>query len=161
MRLSHDLLKISASFDEANLVSRVGLVPVMGLAERAGLIGLVRGHVTMAAASGVNAEVKAGCLVAGMAAGGDSIDDMDVLRHGAMPDLFDGVRARSTLGWFLRAFSWGNVRQLEKVSRLLPALIGSWRADATAWTAAPVTDRHQTWELRPFLIRRSGRVGGL
>src|SRR5690349_13724553 len=83
MRLSHDPLKISASSGEANLVSRAGLVPVMGLAERAGLMGLVR--VTIAAASGVNAEVKAGCLVAGMAAGAGSIDDMDVLRHGAMP----------------------------------------------------------------------------
>jgi hypothetical protein len=121
MRLSHDPLKISASFDEANLVSRAGLVPVMGLAERAGLGGLVRRHVTIAAASGVNAEVKVGCLVAGMAAGGDSIDDMDVLRHGAMADLFDGVRAPSTLGSFLRSFTWGNVRQLEKVSRLLLA----------------------------------------
>src|SRR5262250_1279134 len=117
MRLSHDPLKISASFDEANLVSRAGLVPVMGLAERAGLIGLVRGHVTMAAASGVNAEVKAGCLVAGMAAGGDSIDDMDVLRHGAMPDLFGDVRAPSTLGSFLRSFTCGNVLQLGKVHR--------------------------------------------
>jgi hypothetical protein len=121
MRLSHDPLKISASFDEANLVSRAGLVPVMGLAERAGLAALVRDHVSIAAAAGVNAAVKAGCLVAGMAAGADSIDDMDVLRHGAMPDLFDGVRAPSTLGSFLRSFSWGNVRQLEKVSRLLLA----------------------------------------
>jgi hypothetical protein len=42
-----------------------------------------------------------------------------------------------------------------------PALIGSWRADATAWTTAPVTDRDQTGELRPFLIRRSGWVGAL
>jgi hypothetical protein len=49
------------------------------------------------------------------------IDDMDVLRHGAMPDLFGGVRAPSTLGSFLRSFSWGNVRQLEKVSGLMLA----------------------------------------
>ena len=51
--------------------------------------------------------------VAGMAAGADSIDDMDVLRHGAMADVFDGVRAPSTLGSFLRSFTWGNERQLE------------------------------------------------
>jgi hypothetical protein len=121
MRLSHDPLKISASFDEANLVSRAGLVPVMGLAERAGLAALVRGHVTIAAAAEVNAGVKAGCLVAGMAAGADSIDDMEVLRHGAMSELFDGVRAPSTLGSLLRSFTRGNVRQLEKVSRLLLA----------------------------------------
>jgi hypothetical protein len=121
MRLLHDPLKISASFDEANLVSRAGLVPVMGLAERAGLAALVRSHVTIAAAAGVNAAVKAGCLVAGMAAGADSVDDMNVLRHGAMSEVFDGIRAPSTLGSFLRSFTWGNVRQLEKVSRLLLA----------------------------------------
>ena len=72
--------------------------------------------------------MKIGCLVAGMAAGADSIDDMDVLRHGAMPVLFEGLRAPSTLGSFLRSFTWGNVLQLGKVSReLLADLAG--RAD--------------------------------
>ena len=52
---------------------------------------------------------------------GISIDDMDLLRHGAMPVLFGGIRAPSTLGSFLRAFTWGNVLQLEQVSRLLLA----------------------------------------
>jgi hypothetical protein len=56
-----------------------------------------------------------------MIAGADSIDDMDLLRHGAMPALFGGVRAPSTLGSFLRSFTWGNVLQLGKVSRLLLA----------------------------------------
>jgi len=65
--------------------------------------------------------VKVGCLVAGMAAGADSIGDMGLLRHGAMPDLFGGVRAPSTLGSFLRSFTWGNVRQLEKAGRELLA----------------------------------------
>jgi hypothetical protein len=121
MRLSHDPRKISARFDDPNLVSRAGLVPVVSLAERAGLAALVRGHVRLAAKTGVNAEVKVGCLVAGMAAGADSIDDMDVLRHGAMVEVFAGVRAPSTLGSFLRGFTWGNVRQLEKVGRELLA----------------------------------------
>jgi hypothetical protein len=51
--------------------------------------------------------VKAGCLVAGMIAGADSIDDMDLLRHGATPVVFGGIRATSTLGPFLRSFTWG------------------------------------------------------
>jgi hypothetical protein len=55
----------------------------------------------------VNAQVKVGCLAAGMIAGADIIDDMDLLRHGAMPALFGGVRAPSTLGSFLRSFTWG------------------------------------------------------
>jgi hypothetical protein len=54
-------------------------------------------------------------------AGADSIDDMDLLRHGAMPGLFSGLRAPSTLGSFLRSFTWGNVLQPEKASRLLLA----------------------------------------
>ena len=120
MRLSHDPLKNSARFDDPNLVSRAGLVPVMALAERAGLHGLTRRHVRIAGRAGAYPEVKVACLVAGMAAGADSTGDMDLLRHGAMPDLFGGVRAPSTLGSFLRSFTGGNVRQLEQVSRELP-----------------------------------------
>jgi hypothetical protein len=65
----------------------------------------------------VNTDLKISCLVAGMVAGADSIEDMDVLRHGALLALFGGVRAPSTLGSFLRSFTWGNVLQLQKVHR--------------------------------------------
>jgi hypothetical protein len=117
--LLHGLAKICATFDDPNLVSRAGLVPVMALAQRAGLDGLVAEHVRIGHRCGVNAHLKVPCLAAGMIAGADSIDDMDLLRHGAMPALFGGIRAPSTLGSFLRSFTWGNVLQLEKVSRLL------------------------------------------
>jgi hypothetical protein len=119
--LLHGLAKIHASFDDPNLVSRAGLVPVMALAQRAGLGGLVDEHVRIGRRCGVNAQVKVPCLVAGMIAGADSIDDMDVLRHGALPVLYGGLRAPSTLGSFLRAFTWGNVLQLGKVNRELLA----------------------------------------
>ena len=69
VQLSHDPLKTHASFDDPNLVSRAGLVPVMALAERCGLAGLVREHVTIASRTGVNPDLKVPCLVAGMAAG--------------------------------------------------------------------------------------------
>src|SRR5216684_2510715 len=121
MRLLHSLEKIHASFDEPNLVSRAGLVPVMALAQRAGLADLAGEHVRPAGACGVNAPVKVACVVAGMVAGAGSIDDLDVLRHGAMSALFGGIRAPSTLGSFLRSFTWGNVLQLGRVSRLLLA----------------------------------------
>jgi hypothetical protein len=117
VRLLHDLAKTHASFDDPHLVSRAGLVPVMALAQRAGLGSLVAADVRAAGRCGVNAQLKVGCLVAGMVAGADSIDDMGLLRHGAMPVLFGGVRAPSTLGSFLRAFTWGNVLQLQKVHR--------------------------------------------
>ena len=119
MRLLHDLGKIHATFDDPHLVSRAGLVPVMALGQRAGLAGLAGEQVRIARPCGVNPQVKVPCLVAGMIGGADSIDDLDLLRHGAMPVLFGGVRAPSTLGSFLRSFTWGNVLQLGKVSRLL------------------------------------------
>jgi len=59
---------------------------------------------------GANAGVKVTSLVAGMAAGADSIDDMAVLRHGRMGRVFTRAYAPSTLGQFLRAFTFGHVR---------------------------------------------------
>jgi hypothetical protein len=113
----HSLAKTHASFDDPNLVSHAGLVPVMALAQRAGLGELAAEHVRPGGTCGVNAAVKVPCLVAGMAAGADSIDDMDLLRHGAMGMLFGGIRAPSTLGSHLRCYTWGNVAQLEKAGR--------------------------------------------
>ena len=121
MRLLHELAKIHATFDDPHLVSHAGLVPVMALAQRAGLDDLVAEHVRIARPCGVNAQVKVPCLVAGMIAGADSIEDMGLLRHGALPAVFGGLRAPSTLGSFLRSFTWGNVLQLQKVHRQILA----------------------------------------
>jgi len=123
--LLHDLAKTHASFDDPNLVSRAGLVPVMALAQRCGLGDLAGEHVTITSPAGVNPALKIPCLVAGMAAGADSIDDMDVLRHGAMTEMFGGIRAPSALGSFLRSFTWGNVRQVNAVARQLLARLAS------------------------------------
>src|SRR3979411_2599545 len=112
MRLLHSLAKTQASLDGPNLVSDGGWVPVMALAQRAGLGELVAEHVRPGGECGVNACLKVPCLVAGMAAGADSIDDMDLLRHGAMDVLFGGVRAPSTLGSHLRPHTWVNAAQL-------------------------------------------------
>jgi hypothetical protein len=121
----HSLARTHASFDDPNLVSHSGLVPVMAVAQRAGLADLVAEHVRPGGQCGVNAHLKVPCLVAGMAAGADSIDDMGLLRHGAMTSLFGGVRAPSTLGSHLRSYTWGNVGQLEKAGReFLAALTG-------------------------------------
>ena len=120
MRVSHG---VSAVFDDPNLVSCGGLVPVMSLAARCGLAELVADQLTLSGAGAANAGLKVPGLVAGMIAGADSIDDMDLLRHGAMGRLFAGVRAPSTLGTFLRGFTFGHVRQLDAVaSRFLSNL---------------------------------------
>jgi hypothetical protein len=117
MRVCHS---VTARFDDPNLVSCAGLAPVLRLAERAGFGRLVAEHVRIDEPGGVNAQVKIPSLVAGMVAGADSIDDMALLRHGGMDRLFTGVRAPSTLGTFLRTFTFGHVRQLDAVaSRLL------------------------------------------
>ena len=116
MRVSHALVGVSAVFDDPNLVSCAGLAPVLALAQRCGLAELVGGKLTLTAKGGVNAPVKVPALVAGMVAGADSVADMDLLRHGGMDRLFGGVRAPSTLGTFLRSFTFGHVRQLDSVA---------------------------------------------
>jgi hypothetical protein len=123
MRLFHTLARTSTVFDDPNLVSSAGLVPVLALADRAGLRELADEHLTVPMDKGANAGLKVASLVAGMVAGGDSIDDMAVLRHGGMSRLFVRGYAPSTLGSFLRAFTFGHIRQLDAVaSRFLLAL---------------------------------------
>jgi len=114
------LHKVDAVFDDPNLIGSAGLVPVMRLAGRAGLHDLLQERLSVPSA---NAASKAACVVAGMLAGADSIDDLDVLRHGGMGRVFTGVRAPSTVGTFLRAFRFGHVRQLDAVAtRVLAGL---------------------------------------
>jgi len=123
MRLSHTLARMSVAFDDPNLVSPAGLVPVLALAERAGLADLADEHLSVPTDKGANAGLKVASLVAGMVAGADSIDDMALLRHGGMGRVFARAYAPSTLGSFLRAFTFGHVRQLDAVAaRFLLAL---------------------------------------
>jgi Transposase DDE domain group 1 len=110
-------------FDDPNLVSSAGLVPVLVLAESAGLRRLADQQLTVPTDKGANGGLKIASLVGGMIAGADSIDDMALLRHGGMGRIFTRLYAPSTLGSFLRAFTFGHVRQLDAVaSRFLVAL---------------------------------------
>jgi len=128
MRLSHTLRATSAVFDDPNLVSSGGLVPVLALAESAGLRELADRQLTVPTDKGANAGLKVASLVGGMVAGADSIDDMALLRHGGMGRIFARAYAPSTLGSFLRAFTFGHVRQLDAVAaRFLVALAGLTR----------------------------------
>ena len=110
-------------FDEPNLVSSAGLVPVLALADRAGLRELADARLSVPADKGANAGLKVASLVGGMVAGAGCIDDMALLRHGGMGRAFTGAYAPSTLGSFLRAFTFGHVRRLDAVaSRFLTRL---------------------------------------
>src|SRR3954447_9940434 len=116
MQLSHTRPVASAVFDEPNLVSSAGLVPVMALARKARLRELVDERLTVPTDKGAHPGLKLSSLVAGMVAGADSIEDMALLRHGGMGRVFAAAYAPSTLGSFLRTFTFGHVRQLDAVA---------------------------------------------
>jgi hypothetical protein len=116
-------------FDEDNLVSHAGLVPLLELAEQAGLSRLLAERVRFSSerirSAAANPTPKLTSIIAAMAAGADSIDDLDVIRAGGMKQVFGGVYASATLGIFLREFTGGHVRQLAAVLRRhLVALAG-------------------------------------
>lgn len=131
MRLSHSVGAVSVRFDDESLVSCAGIVPVMRLAENIGLGELIGERVDLGIPVGANSDAKALSVVAGMVIGGDSIEDLDVIRHGAMSRLFTGLRAPSTCGSWLRGFTHGHARQLTSVagealvrlSRRVPSLL--------------------------------------
>ena len=129
VQVSHRFAAESAVFDEDSLVSLAGLVPVMRLAEQTGLGHLLSEKVLIAEprikSGSANPAPKLTTLIAGMCAGADSIDDIDVLRSGGMKSVFGGVYAPSTVGTLLREFTFGHARQLESVLREhLAALCG-------------------------------------
>lgn len=121
MRVSHSFAAESAVFDDDNLVSYAGLVPVMTLATQTGLDELLAEKVCIAAprikSAAANPAPKLTTLIAGMCTGADSIDDVDAVRAGGMKALFGGVYAPSTVGTLLREFTFGHTRQLESVLR--------------------------------------------
>ena len=122
--------RIRIAFDDHRPVANAGLILPVTLAQRLGLRELVGKHVDLGDAPGrANAGDKMLTLVASALAGGDCIDDADVLRTGGTADAIGCVvKAPSTLGTFLRSFRWGHVRQLDRVSRELLA---------RAWAAGP------------------------
>ena len=125
MKLQDGWSRAVSVFDDEHLVSCAGLVPAMGLAEQTGLAELIGDRVVFkdsrVASAGVNPAGKLTSVIAGMTAGADCIDDLDVLRSGGMPRLFAGVYAPATLGQHLREFTHGHTLQqvLKRYARLL------------------------------------------
>lgn len=120
MKASHTIEPV---FDDPNLIAYGGLPAVMKLAEQAGLYDLIDTHVTVPGTAGANTSAKVSAIIAGLVVGADSISDLDVLRHGGMGRVFTGLRASTTLGTHLRAYRFGQVRQLDAVAaRLLARL---------------------------------------
>ena len=114
MRSSHSLDAVGVIFDDEHLVANAGLIQPATLAQHLGLRELFNGRVDLGDAPGhANVGDKAMTLVHSALAGGDSISDADALRAGSTGAVLGhGLRAPSTLGTFLRSFTWGHARQL-------------------------------------------------
>jgi hypothetical protein len=106
-------------FDEDDIVSCAGLVPVMRLAERTGLPELSADRVHIASprigSGSADPGPRLSTPIAGMCAGADCVDDVDPVRSGGMDVLFGGVYAPSTIGTSLREFTFGHARQSDSV----------------------------------------------
>lgn len=121
---------VAIAFDDQRSVADAGLILPATLAERLGLERLINRCVDLGERAGAFAPGrKVMTLVHAFLAGADSIEDADILRSGSTGKVLGHrVMAPSTLGTFLRAFSFGHVRQLDRV--LGEALAGAWSAGA-------------------------------
>ena len=130
MRSSHSLDRLEITSDDDRLVADAGLILPASLVHHLGLRALIDEHLDLGAAVGrANAGDKLLTLIMSALAGGDCIDDADALRAGGTGRILGfTVKAASTLGTFLRSFSWGHVRQLDRVGREL--LARAWAAGA-------------------------------
>jgi len=121
---------VGVEFDDERLIANAGLVLIATLGRRLGIESLVDGTVHLGERAGASRPGrKVLTLIHAIVAGADSIDDTDVLRAGATEALL-GHRAMapSTLGTFLRSFSFGHVRQLDRV--LGEAIKRAWELGA-------------------------------
>lgn len=160
MRVScHSLDRLDVTFDDERLVANAGLVLPATLAQHLGLRELFDEHVDLGDAAGrANVGHKAMTLVHSALAGGDSIDDADVLRSGDTGAVLGhGVLAPSTLGTFLRSFSWGHARQLDKVAGEL--LGRAWAAGAGPGST-PVTIDVDSTICETYGLAKQGGVFG-
>jgi hypothetical protein len=121
---------VAVKFDDERSVADAGIVLCATLAERLGIEALVDETVDLGTRPGAaNSGAKVLTLVSAMALGADCIDDCDILRAGRTADVLGHeVAAPSTLGTFLRSFTFGHVRQLDRV--LADALTRAWQVGA-------------------------------
>ena len=130
MRVSHTPHHLVIAFDDANLVAHAGLRLTTDLARQLELPRLLDDRLDLGSAAGApNPAVKGMTLISALLAGADCIDDIDLLRSGATAAVLGhAVMAPSTIGTFLRSFSWGHSRQLDSIAGEL--LRRAWAAGA-------------------------------
>jgi hypothetical protein len=127
-RVSHAIDRIEVSFDDPNLVANAGLLLFATTSQQLGLETMIDATVRLVGrVGGARPGRKVLTLVHTMCAGGSYIDHADMLRAGATASVVGHrVMAPSTIGTFLRSFTFGHVRQLEAVNGL--ALQRAWAA---------------------------------
>ncbi|MCU4187532.1 IS1380 family transposase [Acidiferrimicrobium sp. IK] len=130
MRVSRSVDRVGVTFDDTRLVADAGLLLVASLSGRLALEAMVNDTVDLGDRPGAFAPGrKVLTLAHAMAAGAGFIDDVDILRSGATAQVVGHrVMAPSTVGTFLRSFSFGHVRQLDRVNEI--ALSRAWAAGA-------------------------------
>jgi hypothetical protein len=131
VQVSHTPQHLDVAFDDRNLVAHAGLALTSQLAARLEVRKVIRErlHLRRDLLGAAHADLKAMTLISALLAGADCIDDVDLLRSGATDSVIgQWVAAPSTIGTFLRAFTWGHARQLDAVSGEL--LARAWKAGA-------------------------------
>lgn len=134
---------LDVMFDDERAVANAGLILPAMLAARLGLEAAANRLVSLSGPGHFAPGRKAMTLVHSMIAGGDCIDDVDVLRAGETEVVLGHrVMAPSTCGTFLRAFTFGHLRQLDAWSEY--ALTAAWAAGAGPGHAPLIIDIDST-----------------
>jgi hypothetical protein len=155
----HSLDRVAVAFDDDHAVANAGLIAPATLAQHLGLRELFDDYVGLGSAPGrANVGLKAMTLIESALAGGDCIDDADRMRVAATPEVLGhDVRAPSTLGTFLRSFTWGHVAQLDRV--LDEAIARAWAAGAGPGDAPVTIDVDSTVCETYGLAKQGARFG--
>jgi len=143
VKACQSLDSVRVIFDDPNSVANAGLVLTATTAQRLDLLGAAQRSIRLDGPGAANAGVKTMTVIEAMVAGADCIDDVDVLRAGSTAHVLGHrVAAPSTVGTFLRSFTFGHVRQADVFSEA--ALTAAWRAGAGPGDAALVIDIDST-----------------
>jgi hypothetical protein len=144
MRSSHSVDRLSVQFDDDRLVADAGLLLPATLGQHLELAELFDAHLDLGDAPGrANVGIKAMALIHSALAGGDCIDDAAGLASASTGMVLGHeLRSVSSLGTFLRSFSWGDVRSLDRVSR------SPWPRPGEPVPCPPATPSPSTWTLR-------------
>ncbi len=155
----HSLDRVAVTFDDGHAVANAGLMAPATLAQHLGLRGLFDELVDLGDAAGrANVGLKAMTLIESALAGGECIDDAQRMRVASTAKVLGhAVRAPSTLGTFLRSFTWGHVAQLDRV--LDESIRRAWQAGAGPGESPVTVDVDSTICETYGLAKQGARFG--